>query len=73
MVRRWYARINVYIPVAGAYNELGIKEFDIVNTHPFFTGHTEMINSVFSDANAIQQVGNGADARVGYQLFRSVP
>ncbi|MGA7536993.1 MAG: hypothetical protein WBV88_06665 [Candidatus Rickettsiella isopodorum] len=72
MGRRWDARINVYIPVAGRSNELGIKEFDIVNT-PVFTGHTEMINSVFSDANAIQQVGNGADARVGYQLFRSVP
>ncbi|WP_342146759.1 hypothetical protein [Rickettsiella endosymbiont of Aleochara curtula] len=69
---RWDARINAYIPVAGRSNELGIKEFNIVNT-PVFTGHTEVINSVFNDANAIQQVGNGADARIGYQFFHQVP
>ena len=69
---RWDARINAYIPVAGRSNELGIKGFNIVNT-PVFTGHTGVINSVFNDANAIQQVGNGADARVGYQFFHQVP
>ncbi len=72
MGSRWDARVNAYIPVAGRSNELGIEEFNIVTT-PVFSGHTEILNSVFNDANAIQQIGNGADARVGYQLFRSVP
>ena len=72
MGSRWDARINAYIPVAGRSNELGLEEFNIVST-PFFTGHSEFINSVFNDENAIQQIGNGADARVGYQLFRYVP
>jgi hypothetical protein len=71
MGSRWDARINAYIPVAGRSNELGIRRFNVVNT--VFTGHTEIRNSVFNDANAIQQVGNGMDARVGYQLFRTVP
>ncbi len=72
MGSRWDARINAYIPVAGRSNELGIKDFNIVST-PVFTGHTETINSVFNEVNAIQQIGNGADARVGYQLFPQVP
>lgn len=72
MGRRWDARVNAYIPVAGQSNELGIEEFNLVTT-PVFTGHTEILNSVFNDVNAIQQIGNGADARVGYQLFRYVP
>ncbi|MEN9450568.1 MAG: hypothetical protein RJA83_1186 [Pseudomonadota bacterium] len=69
---RWDARINAYIPVAGRSNELGIEEFNIINT-PVFTGHTETINSAFINENAIQQIGNGADARVGYQFFHQVP
>lgn len=72
MGSRWDARINAYIPVAGRSNELGIKDFNIVST-PVFTGHTEAINSVFNEVNAIQQIGNGADARVGYQFFHQVP
>ena len=72
MGSRWDARINAYIPVAGRSNELGIEEFNIVNT-PVFTGHTEVINSVFNDENAIQQIGNGADASVSYQFFHQVP
>jgi hypothetical protein len=50
---RWDARINAYIPVAGRSNELGVEEFNRVNTL-VFTGHTQIINSVFNDANAIQ-------------------
>jgi hypothetical protein len=69
---RWDARINAYIPAAGRSNALGIEEFNIVS-EPFFTGHTEVINSVFNNENAIQQIGNGADARVGYQFFQRVP
>ncbi len=69
---RWDARINAYIPVAGRSNEIGNVDFNIVS-EPFFTGHTEVINSEFNVANAIQQIGNGADARVGYQFFHQVP
>lgn len=72
MGRRWDARINAYIPVAGRSNELGNINLNTVS-EPFFTGHTQAILSEFNIANGIQQVGNGADARVGYQLFRSVP
>ncbi len=69
---RWDARINAYIPVGGRSNELGNVDLNIVS-QPFFTGHTEVINKVFNIANEIQQIGNGADARVGYQLFHQVP
>jgi hypothetical protein len=69
---RWDARINAYIPVAGRSNEVGNVDFNIVS-EPFFTGHTEVINSQFNVENEIQQIGNGADARVGYQFFRQVP
>ena len=71
MGSRWDARINAYIPVAGRSNALGIEEFNIVS-EPIFTGHTEVINSAFNNENAIQQIGNGVDARVGYQLFHQV-
>ncbi|MEN9450569.1 MAG: hypothetical protein RJA83_1187 [Pseudomonadota bacterium] len=72
MGSRWDARINAYIPIAGRSNELGNVDLNIVS-QPFFTGHTEVINTVFNIANEIQQIGNGADARVGYQFFHQVP
>lgn len=72
MGSRWDARINAYIPVAGRSNEVGNVDFNIVS-EPFFTGHTEVIVSEFNVGNAIQQIGNGADARVGYQFFHQVP
>ena len=72
MGSRWDARINAYIPVAGRSHEVGNVDYNIVS-EPFFTGHTEVIVSEFNVANEIQQIGNGADARVGYQLFRYVP
>ena len=72
MGSRWDARINAYIPVAGRSHEVGNVDYNIVS-EPFFTGHTEIIVSEFNVANEIQQIGNGADARVGYQLFRYVP
>ncbi len=70
--RCWDARINAYIPVAGRSNELGIEEFNIMNT-TVFSGHTATLNTVFTNENVIQQIGNGADARVGYQFFHQVP
>ena len=72
MGSRWDARINAYIPVAGRSHELGNVNLNTVS-EPFFTGHTQSLLSEFNIANEIQQIGNGADVRVGYQLFRSVP
>jgi hypothetical protein len=72
MGSRWDARINAYIPVAGRSNEVGNVDINSVS-EPFFIGHTEVINSVFNVENEIQQIGNGADARVGYQFFQQVP
>ncbi len=69
---RWDAHINAYIPLAGRSNEIGNVELNIVS-EPFFTGHSEVINSVFNNASEIQRIGNGADAMLAYQLFRSVP
>lgn len=71
--RRWDTHINAYIPVAGRSNEVNYRyEFNSVS-EPFFTGHTEVINSVFDLANEIERIGNGADAMVAYQLFQQVP
>jgi hypothetical protein len=72
MGSRWDARINAYIPVAGRSQDLGLREFNTTYTL-LFTGHTELLSSNFVNKKAIQQIGNGADARVGYQLFRTVP
>ncbi len=71
MGRRWDARINAYIPVAGRSDDLGNFEFDKPDPS-FFTGHSERRNVSFSVFNETQHVGNGADARVAYQLFPSV-
>jgi hypothetical protein len=72
MGSRWDARVNAYIPVAGRSNEVGLEELNTVSA-PFFTGHTEVINSVFNNVNEVQQIGNGVDAKLGYQIIRHVP
>jgi hypothetical protein len=72
MGSRWDARANAYIPVAGRSNELGLKELNTVTT-TVFTGHRATLYSVFENDDAIQQIGNGADARVGCQLFQEIP
>ncbi len=70
---RWDAHINAYIPLAGRSNEVNNSvELNSIS-EPFFTGHTEVITSVFDLANEIERIGNGADATLAYQLFRSVP
>lgn len=71
--RRWDAHINAYIPLAGRSAEVNQSaELNSVS-EPFFTGHTEVITSVFDLANEIERIGNGADALLAYQLFRQVP
>lgn len=69
---RWDARINGYIPVGGRSDEVGVFELNKVSK-PFFSGHTELIRTTFITDNETQQIGDGVDARVGYQLFRHVP
>jgi hypothetical protein len=71
--RRWDAHINAYIPLAGRSDEVNNHaELNSVS-EPFFTGHTEVINSVFDLANEVERIGNGADAMLAYQLFPTVP
>lgn len=72
MGSRWDGHINAYIPMAGRSYELGIGTLSSVS-QPFFTGHTEIINTVFTNVNRTQQIGNGIDAKAGYQLFRQIP
>lgn len=70
---RYDAHLNAYIPVAGRSHEINYQyQFNSVS-EPFFTGHSEIINSVFDLANEIERIGNGADAVVAYQPFRQVP
>ncbi|WP_040615158.1 inverse autotransporter beta-barrel domain-containing protein [Rickettsiella grylli] len=72
MGSRWDARVNAYIPVAGRSDDLGGIESTTAGPS-FFTGHSELRTVSFTAFNEVQQVGNGADARVGYQLFSGVP
>lgn len=71
--RRWDAHINAYIPLAGRSNEVNQRAELNTVSEPFFTGHSEVMVSVFDLANEIQRIGNGADAMLAYQLFRAVP
>ncbi|MGC1854049.1 MAG: hypothetical protein WA659_01555 [Candidatus Aquirickettsiella sp.] len=63
--RDWDAHINAYIPLAGRSN--GVNNTVELNSisEPFFTGHTEVITSVFDLANEIERIGNGA----GFQYW----
>ncbi len=71
--RRYDAHLNAYIPVAGRSHEINYRyEFNSVS-EPFFTGHSEVMISVFDLANEVERIGNGADAMLAYQPFRQVP
>ncbi|MES2997985.1 MAG: hypothetical protein V4700_01545 [Pseudomonadota bacterium] len=72
MGSRWDAHLNAYIPLAGRSDDLGSFELNIVSD-PVFRGHSLIVDSVFNNVNEIQRIGNGADARLAYQLFRHVP
>ncbi len=69
---RWDARINGYIPVAGRSDEVGIFQF-IQSRQLVFSGHTERLVTTYVTGDETQQIGNGVDAKVGYQVFRNVP
>jgi hypothetical protein len=72
MGSRWDSRINGYIPVAGRSDELGVFPF-IQSSQLVFTGHTESLLTTYVNGNETQQIGNGIDARVSYQVFRDLP
>ena len=72
MGSRWDARINGYIPVGGRSDDLGIFRFN-QSRRAIFSGHTERIVTTYLVGDETQQIGDGVDAKVGYQVFRHVP
>ncbi|MES2998325.1 MAG: hypothetical protein V4700_03275 [Pseudomonadota bacterium] len=72
MGSRWDVHLNAYIPLAGRSDDLGSFEFNIISD-PVFRGHSLVVDSVFNTVHEMQRIGNGADARLAYQLFRYVP
>jgi hypothetical protein len=69
---RWDARINGYIPVGGRSDDLGV--FQLSQSSQFiFTGHTANLVTTSVSGNKSQQIGDGVDARVGYQVLRGLP
>ena len=69
---RWDARINGYIPVGGRSDDLGIVQFN-QSSRFVFSGHTERRVTTYLTGDETQQIGDGVDAKVGYQVFRNVP
>jgi hypothetical protein len=72
MGSRWDARINGYIPVGGRSDDLGIVQFN-QSSRFVFSGHTERRVTTYLTGDETQQIGDGVDAKVGYQVFRNVP
>ncbi len=72
MGSRWDARINGYIPIGGRSDDLGIFQFN-QSSRFVFSGHTEQIVTTYLTGDESQQIGDGVDAKVGYQVFRNVP
>ena len=69
---RWDARINGYIPVGGRSDDLGIVQFN-QSSRFVFSGHTARLVTTYLTGDESQQIGDGVDAKVGYQVFRNVP
>ena len=69
---RWDARINGYIPIGGRSDELGMFKF-VQSSQLVFSGHRESLVRTYLSGNETQQIGDGVDAKVGYQVFRNVP
>ncbi len=72
MGSRWDARINGYIPVAGRSDALGSFRF-IQSSRLVFSGHSERRITTYVSGDETQQIGNGVDGRVGYQVLRGLP
>ncbi|MFM2322435.1 MAG: hypothetical protein RLZZ225_588 [Pseudomonadota bacterium] len=69
---RWDARINGYIPIGSRNDDMGV--FPFVQSSRFsFTGHTESLVTTYVNGDESQQIGDGIDARVGYQVLRGLP
>ena len=69
---RWDARINGYIPVGGHSDDLGIFQFN-QSSRFVFSGHTARIVTTYLTGDESQQIGDGVDAKVAYQIFRGLP
>jgi hypothetical protein len=69
---RWDARINGYIPINGRSDEVG--RFEFIQSRQFvFSGHAKQLLTTYIRGNETQQIGDGVDAKVAYQLFPHVP
>jgi hypothetical protein len=69
---RWDARINGYIPIGGRSDDLGV--FQLSQSSQFvFAAHTANLVTTSVSGNKSQQIGDGVDARVGYQVLRGLP
>jgi hypothetical protein len=69
---RWDARINGYIPINGRSDEVG--RFEFIQSRQFvFSGHAKQLVTTYTRGNETQQIGDGVDAKVAYQLFPHVP
>ncbi|MEN9916555.1 MAG: hypothetical protein RLY40_487 [Pseudomonadota bacterium] len=67
--RRWDSHLNAYIPVAGRSNEVNYRvELNSIS-EPFFTGHSEVINSVFDLANEVREDRQWCGCDVGLPTF----
>lgn len=65
---RWDARLNAYVVMGDRHYTLG--DINSVSSI-YFTGHSELAN-VFR-FSLVQYAGNGADVKLGYQLFPQTP
>ncbi len=65
---RWDARINGYVPIGGRSDQIFAQSSWLV-----FSDHTGSLFTTCVDTHQAQQIGDGVDARVGYQVFRNVP
>jgi hypothetical protein len=67
---RWDARINGYISIGGRSDEIYIRP---QLSQLVFIDHTGSVSRTCVNTNKTQQIGDGVDAKVAYQLFRNVP
>ena len=62
MGRRWDAHLNGYFPI-------GDRRYSVWDTAHYFAG-----NSLYeASLHAVQEVGNGTDVKLGYQLASTLP
>jgi hypothetical protein len=69
---RWDARINGYIPIGSRQDDMGIFRFN-QSSRLAFTGHSESLITNYVYGDELQEIGDGVDAKVGYQVLRGLP